>query len=45
MKRSKKIIRIAELELVLKATFKTGDWDTYNDACDEIGKLNRSMRK
>jgi hypothetical protein len=45
MTRNKKIERIAELEKVLIETEKTGDWTTYNNACDEIGKLNRSMIK
>ena len=45
MTRKRKIEKIAELERVLKDTFRTGEWEIYNKAAEEIGKLNRSMRR
>jgi len=46
MTRSQKIQKIAELEKVMKEAEKMpADWDAYNKACEQIGELNRSLRR
>jgi len=46
MTRNQKIKKIAELEEVMKEAEKMpADWTAYNKACEQIGELNRSMRR
>jgi len=45
MSKSAKIKRIAELRKQMEKDFYSGNWDRYNEACDKIGELNRSMMR
>jgi len=45
MTKQAKIKRIESLRKQMNEDFYSGNWDRYNSACDEIGRLNRSMMR